>query len=187
MFLIKSELIYVHQCSNRVAQDIFDFNLSHMRVQQFNVNRQLQVRSHHLSVSKCNQRVEYEASHHFQGCSPGLADGDDLSRMSSHIDAPNPSHSATIYMTIKSSSQATNTLHNSGIYVNLISYVQTNGILLKWNVKTKTIWRHLPVTHFRPTFQNSVHQNYQADIKYVYKTVKSATWNSNYVYISLIN
>ena len=61
-----------------VAQHIYDFNLSHMRIQQFNVNRQFQIRSRHLSVSRCNQRVEYEASHHFRGCSPGLADGDVL-------------------------------------------------------------------------------------------------------------
>ena len=96
-----------------VARHIFDFNLSHMRIQQFNVNRQFQIRSRHLSVSRCNQRVEYEGSHHFRGCSPGLVDCDVLTMETSldwprsHIDTPNPSHSATIYMTNKSSSQAT--------------------------------------------------------------------------------
>ena len=57
-------------------------NQSHMRIKQFNVqfndNRQLQIRSRHLSVSSCNQRVEFQTSHHFRGCSPGLVDGDVL-------------------------------------------------------------------------------------------------------------
>ena len=36
-----------------------------------------------------------------------------LSRMASHIDAPNPSHSATFYMINKSSSQATHYINNT--------------------------------------------------------------------------
>ena len=89
-----------------------------MRIQQFNVNRQLQIRFRHLFVSKCNQRVEYEASHHFRGCSPGLVDDDVVtmetqSRLASNIDAPNSSHCATIYITNKSSSQATYYINNT--------------------------------------------------------------------------
>ena len=42
----------------------------------------------------------------------------------------------------------------------------------------------LPVTHFHPTFEISVHQNYQADKKYVYKTVKSATVSIKHYIVS---
>ena len=138
MFLIKSELIYVHQCSNRVAQHIFYFNLSHMRIQQFNVNRQLQIRSRHLYVSRCNQRVKYEAYHHFRGCSPGLVDGDVLT-METSLDWPHTLTLLTqvialqfiwlINLPVKQHIIST-TQHNSGINVNLMLYRQTKGILL---------------------------------------------------------
>ena len=43
------------------------------------------------------------------------------------------------------------------------------------NCKDKQNGVQLPITYFRPTFEISVHQNYQAKIKYVYITVQSAT------------
>ena len=60
--------------------------------------------------------MKSKSSHHFRGCSPGLADGDVLTMktsLSSHIDAANPSPSATIYMTNKSSYQATHYISNT--------------------------------------------------------------------------
>ena len=138
MFLIKSELIYVHQYSNHVAQNIFDLNLSNMPIQQFNVNRQFQIKSRHLSVSRCNQLVEYETSHHFRGCSPRLVDGDVLT-METSLDWPHTLTLLTkvialqfiwlINLPVKQHIIST-TLHNSGIYVNLILYRQINDILL---------------------------------------------------------
>ena len=94
---------------------------SHTRIQQFNLqfndNRQLQIKSRHLSVSRCNKRVEYRVSHHFRDCSSGLADSVVLT-METSLEWPYTltlltRHSATIYMTNKSSSQATHYINNT--------------------------------------------------------------------------
>ena len=73
-----------------------------------------EIRSRHLSVSSCNQQVEYEASHHFRGCSPGLADGDVIT-METSLEWP---HTLTLLTQVIAHGQLSMPL----LYTGMVSY-----------------------------------------------------------------